>query len=96
MPGNVPSLTRTPPSDATAAGSVGLAAQQTAQPVAGLDEDLVIVLRVIRDLLPVGAQRRDWKQTLVSDGMVIVRHPELETALNLADRVGMELQMVAS
>ena len=48
------------------------------------------------DLLPVGAQRRDWKQTLVSDGMVIVRHPDLETALNLADRVGMELQMVAS
>ena len=48
------------------------------------------------DLLPVGAQRRDWKQTLISDGMVIVRHPELETALHMADRVGMELQMVAS
>ena len=48
------------------------------------------------DLLPVGAHRRDWKQTLISDGMVIVRHPELETALHMADRVGMELQMVAS
>jgi hypothetical protein len=48
------------------------------------------------DLLPVGAQRRDWKQTLVSDGMVIIRHPDLPTAMHLADRVGMELQMVAS
>jgi biotin carboxylase len=48
------------------------------------------------DLLPVGAQRRDWKQTLVSDGMVIIRHPDLTTAMHLADRVGMELQMVAS
>ena len=45
---------------------------------------------------PVGATRRDWKQTLISDGMVIVRHPELETALAMADRVGTELQMVAS
>ncbi len=48
------------------------------------------------DLLPVGAPRRDWKQTLVSDGMVIVRHPDLEFAMHMADRVGMELQMVAS
>jgi biotin carboxylase len=48
------------------------------------------------DLLPVGAQRRDWKQTLVSDGMVIIRHPDLATAMHMADRVGMELQMEAS
>jgi biotin carboxylase len=48
------------------------------------------------DLLPVGAQRRDWKQTLISDGMVIVRHPDLQTAMHMADRIGMELQMVAS
>jgi hypothetical protein len=44
----------------------------------------------------VGATRRDWKQTLISDGMVIVRHPDLDTALAMADRVGTELQMVAS
>ncbi len=48
------------------------------------------------DLLPIGAQRRDWKQTLISDGMVIVRHPDLEMAMHMADRIGMELQMVAS
>ena len=29
------------------------------------------------DLLPVGAPRRDWRATSISDGMVIVRHPEL-------------------
>ena len=48
------------------------------------------------DLLPVGSQRRDWKQTLISDGMVIVRHPDLETVMHIADRIGMELRMVAS
>ena len=51
---------------------------------------------VALDLLPVGSQRRDWLQTLISDGMVILRHPDLETAMYLADRVGTELQLVAS
>ncbi len=51
---------------------------------------------VALDLLPVGSQRRDWLQTLISDGMVILRHPDLETAMHLADRVGTELQLVAS
>jgi len=48
------------------------------------------------DLLPVGTPRRDWKQTLISDGMVIIRHPELDTVLAMADRIATELQMVAS
>jgi len=48
------------------------------------------------DLLPVGTPRRDWKQTLISDGMVIVRHADLQAALDMADRIGMELTMVAS
>jgi biotin carboxylase len=51
---------------------------------------------VALDLLPVGEQRRDWLKTLISDGMVIVRHPDLETAMHIADRIGMELTMVAS
>ena len=51
---------------------------------------------VALDLLPVGSPRRDWLQTLISDGMVILRHPDLETAMHLADRVGTELQLVAS
>jgi len=48
------------------------------------------------DLLPVGAPRRNWKQTLLSDGHIILRHPHLPTCLEMADRVGVELQMVAA
>ncbi len=47
------------------------------------------------DLLPIGAPRRNWKQTLRSDGMVIVRHPDLETTCHIADQFGMRLQMYA-
>ncbi len=47
------------------------------------------------DLLPIGAQRRNWKQTLLSDGWVFVRHPDLQTTLHIADAVGTDLQMYA-
>jgi len=47
------------------------------------------------DLLPVGARRRDWRRTFVADGHVIVRHPDLQTTLEMADRIGMELQIHA-
>jgi formate-dependent phosphoribosylglycinamide formyltransferase (GAR transformylase) len=47
------------------------------------------------DLLPPGAPRRDWKQTLLSDGWLIVRDPDLETTLRIADAVGTELRMHA-
>ena len=48
------------------------------------------------DLLPVGSPRRDWKQSLVSDGYLMVRHPDLETTCEMADRVGRDLQLYAS
>ena len=47
------------------------------------------------DLLVPGSQRRDWKQTLLSDGFLIVRHADLETTMRLADRVGTDLQLYA-
>ena len=47
------------------------------------------------DLLPVGAQRRDWIQTLVSDGYVVLRHPDFGQAQRLADMVGRDLQLYA-
>ena len=47
------------------------------------------------DLLPVGAPRRNWKATLVSDGYLVVRHPDLQTTMDMADRVGTDLQMYA-
>lgn len=46
-------------------------------------------------LLPVGARRRDWKATLVSDGFIMLRHPDLATTLAMADSVGTDLQLYA-
>lgn len=48
------------------------------------------------DLLPIGHPRRNWKQTLISDGYVILRHPNLQAACDMADRVGRDLQLYAS
>jgi hypothetical protein len=48
------------------------------------------------DLLPVGAPRRNWVQTLVSDGYVVVRHPDLQACMDIADAVGTDLQLYAS
>jgi biotin carboxylase len=48
------------------------------------------------DLLPVGAERRNWIQTLVSDGYVVVRHPDLDACFDISDAVGTDLQLYAS
>lgn len=48
------------------------------------------------DLLAPGSPRRDWKQTLISDGYLVVRHPDLLTTLEMADLVGTDLQIYAS
>jgi ATP-grasp domain len=48
------------------------------------------------DLLPVGATRRDWILTLISDGYVTIRHPDFEQACMIADAVGTDLQLYAS
>lgn len=65
--------------------------------IAGLDEirrrfgDAI----VWNTLLPVGAQRRNWKNTLVSDGFVMLRHPDLQHTLAMADDVGSRVRMYA-
>lgn len=46
-------------------------------------------------LLPPGTPRRDWRKTLVSDGFVMLRHPELSETLSMADAVGSELHVYA-
>ena len=51
---------------------------------------------VWENLLPVGSPRRNWKQTLVSDGFVVVRHPELRATLALADELGTDVQLFAA
>lgn len=50
---------------------------------------------VALDLNPIGTPRRDWRAQLVGDGMVALRHPDLETAVHMADRFGSEFTIVA-
>jgi biotin carboxylase len=46
-------------------------------------------------LLPVGAPRRNWLHTLVSDGYLLLRHPDWETACELAAIAATDITMVA-
>jgi formate-dependent phosphoribosylglycinamide formyltransferase (GAR transformylase) len=48
------------------------------------------------ELLPIGAPRRDWRATLIADGMVIVRHTELPQTLEMARRFAADLQLYAA
>jgi hypothetical protein len=47
-------------------------------------------------LLRPGAQRRDWKATLLSDGYIIVRHPDWQTARDMAIDAATDIQLYAS
>lgn len=47
------------------------------------------------DLNPIGAPRRDWKQSAIADGWLVARHPNLEVTLEIADRIGTDLRIVA-
>lgn len=42
-----------------------------------------------------GTPRRDWLRTMVSDGFVMLRHPELGRTLEMADAVATDLQLYA-
>ncbi|MDH3733297.1 MAG: ATP-grasp domain-containing protein [Gemmatimonadota bacterium] len=48
------------------------------------------------DLLPVGAPRRNWQATLISDGMIFLRHPDLRTLEEMADAFSTRLHLFAS
>jgi len=50
---------------------------------------------VEQKLLPVGTHRRNWKQTLVSDGFLILRHPDWNVTKQLADIVATQIDMYA-
>lgn len=43
------------------------------------------------ELNPIGAPRRDWRAQLAGDGMIAVRHPDLDQAVIIADRFASEL-----
>jgi biotin carboxylase len=48
------------------------------------------------ELNPLGAPRRNWRQQLIGDGMVVVRHPDLQSCIEIADRFGTDFQIFAS
>ncbi len=50
---------------------------------------------VEQKLLPIGTQRRNWKQTLVSDGYIMLRHPDWATACKLANLAATEITLYA-
>ncbi len=50
---------------------------------------------VEQKLLPIGTQRRNWKQTLTSDGHIMLRHPDWDRARELADIAATEITMYA-
>lgn len=47
------------------------------------------------DLNPVGSPRKDWQKVMVGDGLVVVRHPDHDTAWEMAERVAARLHIVA-
>ena len=46
-------------------------------------------------LLPIGATRRNWKHTLLSDGHILLRHPDWATACELANIVANDVTLYA-
>jgi hypothetical protein len=51
---------------------------------------------VLVDLLPVGAPRRDWRATTIGDGIVVVRHDELQRVIEMTERFASDLQLYAA
>jgi hypothetical protein len=50
---------------------------------------------VEESLLRPGTQRRNWLQTLVSDGWIMVRHPRWSDALELAELAATQITLYA-
>ena len=46
-------------------------------------------------LSPIGAAKKSFRRSLTSDGYLVVRHPDFQTCLQMADRVGTDLTLYA-
>ena len=42
-----------------------------------------------------GERRRDWRASVVGDGWVVVRHPELARVIEMTERFAAELHLYA-
>ena len=47
------------------------------------------------DLTPIGQPKRDPNKVVVGDGWIVVRHPDLQTTIEIADHVGTDLRVIA-
>ncbi len=47
------------------------------------------------EISPIGAPQKHWKQILIGDGHVVMRHEDLATTLMMADAVATDLQIYA-
>jgi hypothetical protein len=47
------------------------------------------------ELTPIGAPRRDWRTSVVGDGWIVARHPDLEATLEIADKFATRLRLIA-
>jgi biotin carboxylase len=66
--------------------------------ISGLDDYMKRFGRwvVEEELLPIGAQRRNWKQTLTSDGHIVVRHPDWDEAHRMAFAAATDVTLYAN
>jgi hypothetical protein len=51
---------------------------------------------VMVDVLPVGTPRKDWRSTVTGDGMIVVRHPELQPVIDMTEEFARDFQLYAS
>ncbi len=49
---------------------------------------------MVIDLVPIGSPRRDWKNSAIGDGWIVVRHQDLADALSIGDAFASELRIV--
>ena len=50
---------------------------------------------VAQELLPPGAPRRDWRASVIGDGLIMVRDPELQRVIEMTERFAGEFTMHA-
>ncbi len=51
---------------------------------------------VADEILPVGSPRRDWKQTLISDGFLAFRHPDIRAVHTMMNAASRDLRLYAA
>jgi hypothetical protein len=45
------------------------------------------------DLLPIGSPRRDWQATVLSDGVIVVRHPDLDAVIAMSNDIAANVHL---